>query len=194
MSFVLLSSDGAGFLARVGERVRLIAWLPASTFRVLPWEAPGPAEITSVLSPGLANVRLTLPWEEVPSAWTTMDPAPPTALPSSGEDPFVVRAEGTLKTERVPLTIPMGKQTLHVAAVWREPKSEPAPTPAPSPISPDPTPGSATPPSPRPSLHATPEPLPPPKPPRTNVLSWALGLGAVFAAVTFVRSPFRRAR
>lgn len=209
MSFALLPSDATGFLARAGERVRLLTWLPASAFRVLPWEAPGPADILSALAPGLTDARLSMPWDEVPSAWTTMVPAPPNALPPSREEPFVVRAEGTLKADRVPLALPVGggKQTLHIAAVWREPKAEPAPPAAPSPPSapePEPVPPTApatnarpTPPSPPPQAPRprTPEPLPPPKRPRTaSALPWALGLGAVVAAVTFVRAPGRRAR
>jgi hypothetical protein len=206
MSFALLTSGATGFLARAGERMRLLTWLPASAFRVLPWEAPGPADILSALAPGLTDVRLSMPWDEVPSAWTTMDPAPPNALPPSREEPFVVRAEGTLKADRVPLVIPVGKQTLHIAAVWREPKAEPAPPPAPSPPSaPEPEPPTVpatnntrpTHPSPPPQAprRQTPEPLPPPRRPRTaSALPWALGLGAVVAAVTFVRAPGRRAR
>lgn len=207
MSFALLSGEGTGFLARAGDRVRLLAWLPSSAFRVLPWEAPGPADIMSALAPGLADVRLTMPWEEIPSAWMTMDPAPPAALPPSREEPFVVRVEGTMKADRVPLALPVGKQTLHVAAVWREPKADPAPSPqsipaatpttndAPrGPSSPSPSPPAS--PSPRPAPRTPPaDPLPPPKTPRAaSALPWVLGLGAVVAAVTFLRAPVRRAR
>lgn len=187
----------AVFSVHPNARIWILAYLPAAAFEAMPWNAPGTDDVRVALeSAGLADARLTMPWDERPADW----PVETAPLP---EDAYVVRARGTWRgANALSAALPMAKggYPLRVVEVWQpDASAEPLPPPPPPPAAPrsTPRPIPAAPTSPRAPSY---EPLPPPKPPKSRSgPAFVLGAGAL-AAVALVRAssvlrrPTRTAR